>query len=161
MRLQIFIMIAVFEFCCVVKAAPANRERILQVPQDYQTISSAIAAAEDGDRIKVANGIYAEQIVINKAIKLEGTDPKKTIIDGTGVTSLSDLGQVRITATDNVEVSKFTIVNSGRPADGYNVAIYCESPVSDNTYEIHHCNVFWSLDTSQELFSGYPLCQHT
>lgn len=38
---------------------------VINVPTDYSTISSAIAASNSGDTIKVAAGIYNEYVDIN------------------------------------------------------------------------------------------------
>lgn len=126
--------------------------RTLRVPQDYPTISAAIDAASAGDRIKVSNGVYREQVIIDKPITLEGSSAEHTIIDGEGSTGLSGLGQVRIVAAGDVEFSKFKVINAGRPesavgwvpgsTEGYYVAIYTESPVAGVTYEISHTKVF-------------------
>lgn len=54
---------------------------------DYTTISDAIAAAVDGDKIRVNNGTYAENIdFAGKNIELIGNvaDPAQVIIDGGG-----------------------------------------------------------------------------
>lgn len=141
--------------CAVANAAPSSGVRTLKVPQNYRTISAAIAAAKNGDLVKVANGVYREQVVIDKAIRLEGTDPERTIIDGSGMNDLTGLGQVRIVAAGNVEFSKFKIINAGRPSNQYNVAIYSRSPVEGVTYDIHHTCIRRALNTLPHLaFSG-------
>ncbi len=51
-----------------------NRARaaVLKVPQQYPTISAAVAAALNGDTVAVDGGTYIEQVMINKSIKLVG-----------------------------------------------------------------------------------------
>ena len=53
-------------------------EKTIVVPQDYSTISAAIAKASIGETILVKKGIYNENIVIAKSIILEGEDKAST-----------------------------------------------------------------------------------
>lgn len=135
-------------FAVLALALPcAAQNRVRLVPAQYPTISAAIAAANAGDRIRVANGVYREQLVIDKSLVIEGTDPARTIIDGESA-SLPSVGQVRIVAPGDVEFSRFTIVNPGsaiRNIGGVNTAFHVgvcpESPVAGVTYEIHHARI--------------------
>lgn len=47
-------------------AAP-QRRGVIRVPDDYVTIQEAVDAAEPGDRIQVASGVYCEHVVITKS----------------------------------------------------------------------------------------------
>jgi hypothetical protein len=80
----------------------------------YYSIQSAIDAPEtqDGHTISVENGIYFENIVVNKSVKLKGENPLSTIIDG------RNIGNVITVAANNVEVSGFTIQKSGSSYSG-------------------------------------------
>ncbi|MEZ4823037.1 MAG: hypothetical protein R2942_11690 [Ignavibacteria bacterium] len=46
---------------------------IINVPGSYSTIQAAINAANNGDIIQVAAGIYRENLTINKFIQLRGS----------------------------------------------------------------------------------------
>ena len=87
-------------------SAQAN---MLRVPRDYATIQSAVNAAHSGDTIKVAAGVYSENIVISvSGLRLKGSEG--AVIDGTGLTGTGIL--VLGTATQqvaDVEVSGFEV----------------------------------------------------
>jgi parallel beta-helix repeat protein len=87
----------------IVNASPST----LIVPDDgYKTIQEAINNASSGDIIFVRNGMYAENIVINKSITLIGEGRESTIIDGKAT------GNVISIKASNVTISGFTIKNS-------------------------------------------------
>lgn len=54
--------------------------RALNVPADFPTIASALAAARPRDLIRVAPGVYKEALVIDRPVRLEGSADGKTII---------------------------------------------------------------------------------
>jgi len=74
--------------------------------EDYTGVQDAINAAEDGDTILVNEGVYYENVVVNKTISLIGCGMENTTIDGG---SADDV--VRIVA-DWVNVSGFSLTNS-------------------------------------------------
>jgi parallel beta-helix repeat protein len=77
------------------------------VPDDYQTISWAVDNASEGDTIRVMEGTYHENVVINKSISLVGENVDTTVIDGNPSTGY----RVPITITcDNVSVSGFKLL---------------------------------------------------
>jgi nitrous oxidase accessory protein NosD len=71
------------------------------IPDDYSTIQEAINAANNGDTIFIREGIYSENITINKPISLKGENPDLSIITG----------QIKVT-TGTVEVDSITIDGS-------------------------------------------------
>jgi len=81
--------------------------RTIVVPDNYTTIQEAINAAGNGDTIYVRNGTYYEHVVLNKTVSLIGEDRETTIVDGNGI------GKVVHVVVDNVNISHFTIQNSG------------------------------------------------
>ena len=70
-------------------------------------IQNLIDNASDGDTIYIPSGIYYENIIIDTSISLVGEDKDTTIIDG------SDSGDVVYISADWVNISGFTIQNSG------------------------------------------------
>lgn len=54
----------------------------ISVPGDYDKIGDALANADAGDTIKVAPGVYDENITLIMGVVVKGSDPLTTIIDG-------------------------------------------------------------------------------
>ncbi|MCK4613963.1 MAG: right-handed parallel beta-helix repeat-containing protein, partial [Thermoplasmata archaeon] len=71
----------------------------------YQTIQEAIDNATEGDTIRVFNGTYFENVVVNKTVSLIGNGSEDTIIDGSGTG-----GVVTITA-DWITLNGFNVTN--------------------------------------------------
>ena len=72
-----------------------------------QSIQEAINSAQHGDTVLVHNGTYIEDVVVNKSISLIGENKENTIVYGSGN------GTVIYVFADNVNISRFTIMNSG------------------------------------------------
>ncbi len=73
---------------------------------NFNSIQDAVNDASDGDEIFIYEGIYRENIIINKSIKIIGENQASTIIDGSG---LDDIFEI---ISDNVIISNITIRNS-------------------------------------------------
>jgi nitrous oxidase accessory protein len=75
----------------------------------FSKIETAVAAARPGGTIEVAAGIYPTNgVLIDKPLRLISTaGPEKTLLDGRGK------GNVIYISADDVEVSGFTVANSG------------------------------------------------
>ena len=84
---------------------------------NYSSIQDAIDNASGGDTINVFNGLYNENIILNKSINLVGEDKDSTIING----SIKD--NVITITSDHVIITGFTIQYSGDnfPNAGINV----------------------------------------
>jgi len=108
-----------------VASSPAEQVHNLDTGLDYVTIQEAINANEtiDGHTISVDAGIYYENIVVNKSISLIGENRINTVIDGVGLNYTGTL--VTITA-DNVEMSRFTVINAGFIGINVDDSQYCE-----------------------------------
>jgi len=86
--------------------------------KDYASIQDAIDNASDGDTIYVYNGIYYENVVVNKTINLIGENRDIAIIDGGGS------GDVVFISANNVNLSNFTIRNSGSVSSNAGIKIF-------------------------------------
>jgi parallel beta-helix repeat protein len=100
------LLMAVFSLSFKIKPT-LSEPRTIIVPDDYPTIQEAINNANEGDTIFVRNGIYYENIVVNKTISVLGESRETTIIDGKGV------GHVVQILANNTLLSNFTIQNGG------------------------------------------------
>ncbi|MCX6257409.1 MAG: right-handed parallel beta-helix repeat-containing protein, partial [Bacteroidia bacterium] len=69
-------------------------------------INFAIGVAAGGDVIRVDEGTYAENVIINKTLTLTGSNKTNTFIDG------SNTGNVVTITAGNVDMSGFTVQNS-------------------------------------------------
>jgi len=78
----------------------------------FSTIASAVAAASPGSIIKVAAGIYKEDVVIGKPLSLIGADSSDVIIDATGLSNGIYVDGLDNPGLRNVVVSGFTIENA-------------------------------------------------
>jgi hypothetical protein len=115
----------------------------------FAVIQDAINAASSGGTVIVYSGTYYEnQIVINKALTVQGAGWVSTVIDGGGAT-LTSAGLVRIVANGDVTFSGFTVRNAGGPPNGgdyhddlTNVGIYAQSSSSSATYIISGNKIF-------------------
>jgi len=86
-----------------VSAPPPPTTR--RVPQDYLSIQAAIDDSRAGDIILVSPGIYYENVVVNKAVKLMGVNKDTTIIDA------KQVGNVIKVVISTVTITGFTIRN--------------------------------------------------
>ena len=90
----------------------------------FDKIQEGINYAMNGDIVYVFNGTYYEHIVVNNTVSLIGEDRGTTIVDGSGT------GMVVTITQDNVNITGFTIQESGA---GKNAGIYLNN--------INHCNI--------------------
>jgi nitrous oxidase accessory protein len=125
----LLLVFSVMLFSCIdVRIAKTEANTII-VPDDYSTIQEAIGGASEGDTIFVKRGTYHEHLQVDKSLSLVGEDMETTIIDGDNV------GQVvNITACDHVNITCFTIRNSGPLGEGY-------SSAGIGLWEANYCNI--------------------
>ena len=82
---------------------------------NYSSIQDAVNAANNEDTIFVHNGIYYENLILNKSITIVGEDRRNTIIDGNGS------GEAIVIDADNVCIRNFTIKNKGTSGVGISI----------------------------------------
>jgi len=82
---------------------------------NYSIIQDAVNDANDEDTIFVHNGIYYENLFLNKSITIIGENRFNTIIDGSGS------GDAVVIYADNVCIRNFTIKNKGASGTGISI----------------------------------------
>ncbi len=130
-------------------------------PENYSSIQEAIDDAFDGDTIIVYPGLYYEdQVVINKALNIQGAGWATTIIDGSNAV-LVDVGLVRIIASGDVSFQGFTVRNAGGPS-GYgsgdnklNMGIIAYSTTPDVTYTISSNKIIGTQNPNDDFDWGF------
>lgn len=102
------------------------------VQASFSSIQQAINDAANGSTIEVPSGIYYEHLFINKTINLVGEDVSSTIIDG------GNNGTVVEITSDLVEISSFTIRNSGYGWTRHGIYVYMAENVTIKGNWVHH-----------------------
>jgi parallel beta-helix repeat protein len=103
-------------------------------PGNYSRIQDAINDASDGDTVFVYDDSspYYERIYINKSILLQGENKKTTIIDS------NEAGTTVTLSSDRIQISKFTLQNSGiEDASGIQAGFIQDLSI-DNTIVKNH-----------------------
>jgi len=83
----------------------------IRVPYDYLTIGWAVGNATDGDTILVASGVYQENVIVDKALRIVGEEANTTIIDGGGY-DWNKLTKGFVILSENVSIENFTVRNA-------------------------------------------------
>lgn len=130
-------------------------------PGNYSTIQDAIDDATDGDLIIVYPGLYYEdQVVIDKALSIQGAGWATTIIDGSNAV-LVDVGLVRIIANGDVSFQGFTVRNAGGPT-GYgsgdgklNMGLIAYSTAPDVTFTISSNKIIGTQNPNDDYDWGF------
>lgn len=107
-------------------------------PENFTRIQDAIDVSSDNDTVFVYNGIYNENIVVNKTIQLQGENREATIIEGDGKYNR----HIVELAADYTVFSGFK-VQYGDNYDGGGLFVY------SNYCSIHHnlltSNWWWAI----------------
>jgi parallel beta-helix repeat protein len=118
-------------------SAFASEGNVLKVPRDFATIQAAVNAASSGDTIKVAAGVYNENVVIaTSGIRLRASSG--AVIDGAGLTGTGILVLAAAAQpVTGVEISGFEVRDFQR---GIVVQLATETRILGN--EVHD-NIKW------------------
>jgi parallel beta-helix repeat protein len=114
----------------------------------YATIGAAVAVANPGDTIEVAQGIYHENVVIGKSLSLVGKNSANTIIDASGLANAIYVDGLDHAGLSHVTISSLTIRN----ADFEGVLI------TNTSYVTLDNNRITGNDRGLVFTSGGPIC---
>ncbi len=131
-----------------VKAEP----KTIVVPDDYSTIQEAIDNAASGGTIYVKQGIYHENLGINKPVSLIGEDQDSTIIDGNPPEGYRVPVNIK---SDNVTISGFTLRYgyAGIQMGGVDYCNISGNKITDAQFGIKLINCSWSNITGNVFVS--------
>jgi parallel beta-helix repeat protein len=123
---------------------------------DFSSMQAAIDAAKFGDTVYVRSGHYYEHVLVNKGVKLLGENKTSTLIDG----NFTD--NVVTVAADNVEISGFTIQNSGKRIVA-NESSPIPEIISENMYGVYvsgytGCNISGNVVSNNYVGLGFESC---
>lgn len=120
---------------CSVVASVASAGT-LRVPKDFATVQGAVDAANPGDRIRIANGVYVENVVV--PVGLDGL-----VIEGSGKTILDarplggpGSGAGLTSSSDGTVIRRLTVRHAkGAPAAG--IVVFAHDARIDRVKTIH------------------------
>lgn len=115
---------ALTSYTKVVETSPG----VITVPDDYSTIQAAINAANSWDTIYVREGVYHEQVVVNKTVSVVGEDKNLVQVDGSGL----GYSFAFWVDADSAKVKGFTIRCTDTYGSGVMVNSHRWSRVEDN-----------------------------
>lgn len=127
--------------------APDPPAAVLRVPEDYPTLREGLAAAQPGDALRVAPGVYAESgLTVGPGVRLIGAGWRETVIDGGG--AAAEAAWVLAPEPDSL-IAGFTI-RGGRQSDHFDSGIWVtRGPVTirDNRITGNGTGVYsWCFD---------------
>jgi len=136
------LVVALLVISSTISLLPVKAQaRTIVVPDDYSTISMAIARASDGDSIFVKSGTYTERLVIDKALSLRGEDKGSTVING------DNGGTVIIVSHDNVEFTGFSVIYDETSNTPKSLWMWSTRLIGIHLLNAKNCNIYGNIIT--------------
>lgn len=128
---------------------------VITVPDDYSTVSAAVAAATDGDTIFVRAGSYSEPdfTLVDKSLTIVGEDVESTIIDGNGTAKV--IFQV---LASNVTIENFTLRNTDVSLGSQGPGVRISNALNTALKNLEISNVFDGVQILSANFSTISNC---
>lgn len=123
----------------------------------FATIQKGVNEAISCGTVYVAAGTYNErQILITKAVTVQGAGIDQSIIDGDSYVGLPSVGLVHIETTGDVTFTGFTLREAGDSGtDHVRVGIFARSPAAGNTFTITHNKILGSNNPDDDEDYGF------
>lgn len=102
-----FVLISVFIGCIEDTTKSTFFTVSLDGTGDFSIIQDAIDTCPEHSIIQLSEGIYVENLIIDKSVILQGSNPSTTIIDGNFTADVINI------ISDNIMISNVTIQHSG------------------------------------------------
>jgi len=106
--------------------------KTIVVPDDYPTIQEAIDEASEGDIVFIKEGIYYENLLIEKSLSIVGENKLTSIIDGDKV------GSIILVKNDRVTIANLTIQNGGPIT---NDSSFFDAHTGIHLLQVNNCNI--------------------
>ena len=116
----------------------------------FQLIQDGIDASTEGGTVYVYNGIYYENVIIEKTIKLLGENKSNTTIDSSGS------GNVLSIFANHVNITGFTIKNgtNGITISGSSECVITTNTITETVYGLYVENLSQNNDIYNNLSFG-------
>ncbi|MFE3845957.1 nitrous oxide reductase family maturation protein NosD, partial [Thermoplasmatota archaeon] len=128
------------------------------IEHPYRNIQDGIDESIDGDTIFTKEGVYRENLNINKEIKLIGEDRNNTVING------GNKGIVVKLISDSVTITNFIIRNSGdQDYSSYDSGIKLHSKynkIYGNIITENNIGIFLKSSSFNEIYDNYLINNH-
>ena len=146
-----------------IEPLPTSRDGWLYVggsgPGNFTRIQDAINASSDGDTVFVLNGIYYENVRVDKSISVLGENQTGTIIDGQ-----EQNGHLISIIAAGVTISGFTIRNCGGTPNAAEIYVNSDNiKIIGNTFictTLHSEEGIWVWHSSGITISGNTITSH-
>lgn len=110
-RIAVVFLLLVYSLRPEVSVVKGVDGSVIHVPGDYARIGWAVGNATDGDTIFVASGVYQENVVVNKSVRIVGENRNATIVDGGGF-SWDNITTGFSVVSENVSIENLTFRNA-------------------------------------------------
>lgn len=145
----IIFIVAIYFLVFEVQTVKSTVEII--VPSDeYRTIQEAINKAPEGARICIEEGVYNENVIVNRSVTIFGRKKETTVIDAQG------FGSVLRVTTSNVTIINLTIQNSGKEGEDSGILLFRAENITISNCLIRNNNigVLFSTKSNKTLLAN-------